>query len=35
MSTVCTIGSVCIKEELANDKIWTCACVKCEKEENE
>lgn len=35
MSSECSIGSVCIKEELKNDKEYSCACKECEKEEDE
>lgn len=33
MSAPDTIGSVCIKEQLKDDKEWTCACKKCSEEE--
>lgn len=29
----CTIGSVCIKEELKEDKEWSCSCQQCSQEE--
>jgi hypothetical protein len=32
MSTVDTIGSVCVKDEVKNTE-WDCACQSCEKEE--
>lgn len=32
MSTPCTIGSVCVKEEVKGTE-YECACVKCTKEE--
>lgn len=33
MSTKCTIGSVCIKDELKDDKTWDCACKECTKDD--
>lgn len=33
MSAVDTIGSVCIKDELKNDKEHSCACKVCSEKE--
>lgn len=30
-----TIGSVCMAEELKDDKEWNCACKECEAKEEE
>ena len=32
MSAVDTIGSVCMKQVLKDDKEWTCGCKKCSKD---